>query len=152
MNSVVRSLIRPAKVLALVLLVGFGLDFFLNAPFATNQVVDAPNNPYEVAKALIGVTGTFLGILLTSVSILAAVLNRPILQAASATGHYRVFVQNAFFCCFILLVALVANIAVLFLAADSAANAMKVGVFFSALSLPALLYVGHKFYKFILHL
>lgn len=152
MNSVVHSLIRPAKFLALVVSVGFGLDFFLNSSFATNQVVDAPNNPYEVAKALIGVTGTFLGILLTSVSILAAVLNRPIIQAASATGHYRVFVQDAFVCCFILLVALVANIVALFIATDAAVKAMKVGVFFSALSLPALLYVGHKFYKFILHL
>lgn len=56
----------------------------------------------ELLKQIVSVAGVLLGFILTALSILTAVMDKTLINNMVRTGHFKVFVRQAFVSCFLL--------------------------------------------------
>lgn len=56
----------------------------------------------ELIKQIVSVAGVLLGFILTALSILTAVMDKTLISSMVRTGHFKVFVRQAFMSCFLL--------------------------------------------------
>ena len=56
----------------------------------------------ELIKQIVSVAGVLLGFILTALSILTAVMDKTLISNMVRTGHFKVFVRQAFLSCFLL--------------------------------------------------
>jgi hypothetical protein len=82
-----------------------------------------------------GVAGTLLGFVITSVSLLTAVMNRTLIENMRKTGHFQRLTREAFATCIVLLATTVVNIGALFADTDGMRIAVDVGIFLGVLAL-----------------
>lgn len=67
----------------------------------------------ELLKQTVSVAGVLLGFILTALSILTAVIDKTLITNMVRTGHFRVFVRQAFFSCFLLFLLIISSLIVI---------------------------------------
>lgn len=103
------------------------------------------NTPYEIAKLISSISGTILGFLLTAVAMLAAVMDRKLVENMRKTGHYRVFIVDCFINCLLLLCAMIFGIVTLFTVNPYLSYVFYIMIFFSVTATFFLITQGHRF-------
>ena len=102
-----------------------------------------------IAQTLASATGSLLGFLITAVSIVTAMMERPLLENMRKTGHFQRLMEETFAACVTLLAATVASIATLFQTGTSLESFITVAIFLSVLSLEYVIEAGRRFLNVI---
>lgn len=73
------------------------------------------NGPYELVKQISSIAGVILGFVLAAISILTAVMDKTLISNMMRTGHFKVFIKQAFYGCAWLMILIIICLASLVL-------------------------------------
>lgn len=106
----------------------------------------------EIAAVMAGIGGTLFGFLITSLSILTAVLERKLMINLRKTGHYQVLVKELFLASIYFLFVLVVSLICLFLKTPllTYSVSLSVGTFIAAIA--SLAVASYHLFKVMTHL
>lgn len=99
----------------------------------------------SVAEALGTIAGTLLGFLLTAVSILTAVLERPLVATMRKTGHFELLMQGTYATCAVLFALTFLSILCLFMDGTTLVYTFDAVVGFAVLGTAYCLETGWRF-------
>ena len=99
-----------------------------------------------------GLAGTLLGFLITSMSLITALMDKTLIKNMIKTGHYKRLVSDAILTCISLLALIVASLVCSILQDNLASKFFCLVVFLVTLSISYLIETGKRFAVIILHI
>ena len=99
-----------------------------------------------------GLAGTLLGFLITSMSLITALMDKTLIKNMIKTGHYKRLVSDAILTCISLLALIVASLVCSILQDNLASRFFCLVVFLVTLSISYLIETGKRFAVIILHI
>lgn len=108
-----------------------------------------PSAVSSIVTTLASVAATLLGFIITSIALLASLLDKPLIRNMQKTGHYKCLMTEAFDTCMVLLALVVACIIGLILQGQIQEIAFAILVGFTCLALIYLLQAGRRFSNII---
>ncbi len=126
-----------------------GFAGFVGALLILPDIADRLN---FISGTMASIGGTLFGFMVTSLSILSAVIDRRLVVNMKKTGHYDQLVRELFYASIVLLLVLVTSLICLFLKAPVLIYMASFSIGFMVSSVGLLIVAGYHFYLVMIHI
>lgn len=125
---------------------------WLTFKFSNSYLSDSHQNngPYELAKQISSIAGVILGFIFTAISILTAVMDKTLISNMMRTGHFKIFIKQAFYSCAWLMTLIVICLAFLVLTDVWLRISFAVIIGVSTYTIIELITTANRFYNIII--
>lgn len=125
---------------------------WLTFKFSNSYLSDSHQNngPYELAKQISSIAGVILGFIFTAISILTAVMDKTLISNMMRTGHFKIFIKQAFYSCAWLMTLIVICLAFLVLTDVWLRIGFAVIIGVSTYTIIELITTANRFYNIII--
>lgn len=108
------------------------------------------NGPYELAKQISSIAGVILGFIFTAISILTAVMDKTLISNMMRTGHFKIFIKQAFYSCAWLMILIIICLASLVSKGDWLKLGFSIIIGISTYTTVELITTANRFYNIII--
>jgi hypothetical protein len=111
-----------------------------------------PEALVNASGVITGLSGTLLGFLITSMSLITALMDKKLVINMIKTGHYKTLVGDTILTCVFLLLSIIASLITLLSKQSLVVTTFCVVCFFTTISILYLIESGRRFSTIILHI
>lgn len=133
----------------LVIVSAIALSFFYVFDF-NDLYADKGNKVIELTKQIVSVAGVLLGFILTALSIMTAVMDKNLITNMVRSGHFKIFIKQAFFSCFLMFLLIVFGLILISLPIIFLQYAYSIYFVLIVLTIYELLITSRRFYNVII--